>query len=106
MALATGWRHDPCRKQAASRSSSGRNASICPSKSQHWQTVEANRRSPGGNMTLEGFFTTEELSAYLRIPVATIYQWKYRHTGPPAVKLGRHLRYRYRDVEAWLVNQA
>ncbi len=31
--------------------------------------------------------------------------WRLRHRGPKAVKVGRHLRYRREDVEAWLDNQ-
>lgn len=49
--------------------------------------------------------TPEELSEMLQIPVGTIYQWRARHTGPPAHKVGRHLRYRRADVEAWLEEQ-
>lgn len=50
--------------------------------------------------------TVEEVSAYLGIPVATLYQWRYRSTGPRASKVGRHLRYRWTDVEKWLDDQS
>lgn len=43
-----------------------------------------------------------ELADYLSIPVGSIYQWRYRGGGPPGIKVGRHLRYRVRDVESWL----
>jgi excisionase family DNA binding protein len=49
--------------------------------------------------------TPAELAAYLGVPVKTLYQWKYRGTGPRVHKVGRHLRYRWQDVDAWLNTQ-
>ena len=46
--------------------------------------------------------TSDEVAAYLRVPVATIYAWRYRGGGPRAMRVGRHLRFRQGDVEAWL----
>jgi excisionase family DNA binding protein len=43
-----------------------------------------------------------ELSAYLGVPLATIYRWRSRHEGPPGIRVGRHVRYRLGDVEHWL----
>ncbi|WP_328915216.1 MULTISPECIES: helix-turn-helix transcriptional regulator [unclassified Streptomyces] len=50
--------------------------------------------------------TPAELSAYLGVPVATLYQWRHRGLGPKAHKVGRHLRYRWVEVEAWVDQQA
>jgi excisionase family DNA binding protein len=50
--------------------------------------------------------TAEELAAYLAVPLATLYAWRYRREGPPAIKVGRHLRYRTQDVERWLNTRA
>ncbi|HEY8503140.1 MAG TPA: helix-turn-helix domain-containing protein [Gemmataceae bacterium] len=47
------------------------------------------------------WLTPDELATRLRIPRATLYQWRYRGEGPRAVKVGRHLRYRLADVERW-----
>ncbi|MFF2191682.1 helix-turn-helix transcriptional regulator [Streptomyces sp. NPDC058157] len=44
---------------------------------------------------------TEEVSAFLQVPVATLYQWRHKKQGPPAVRIGKHLRYDWDDVEAW-----
>ena len=38
----------------------------------------------------------------LGIPVPTIYRWRYRGDGPPGFRVGRHLRFRWSDVEAWI----
>ncbi|MGF1618095.1 MAG: helix-turn-helix transcriptional regulator [Acidimicrobiia bacterium] len=35
-----------------------------------------------------------ELAAYLDVPVKTLYAWRYKREGPPALRVGRHLRYR------------
>jgi excisionase family DNA binding protein len=51
---------------------------------------------------LEPLLTTDELAAYLDVPVATIYAWRYHRTGPPGFRIGRYVRYRRRDVEEWL----
>lgn len=48
----------------------------------------------------------EEVSAYLGVPIATLYQWRHRGVGPRASKVGRHLRYRWADVERYLDDQA
>jgi hypothetical protein len=38
---------------------------------------------------LEHLLTVQELSDYLGIPVATLYDWRVDHCGPTTVKLGR-----------------
>jgi hypothetical protein len=41
-----------------------------------------------------------------RVPVKSLYQWRYQGHGPRAHRVGRHLRYRWEDVEAWLATTA
>ncbi len=50
--------------------------------------------------------TTSQVAAYLQVPVATIHQWRYRGEGPKAAKVGRHLRFRRVDLDAWLEQQS
>lgn len=50
--------------------------------------------------------TAEQVAEYLGVPMATLYQWRYRRTGPKALKVGRWLRYRWEDVERYLDEQA
>jgi excisionase family DNA binding protein len=45
------------------------------------------------------------LAAEFDIPVKTVYQWNSKGTGPRAAKIGRHVRYRRVDVEAWIEQQ-
>jgi len=51
-------------------------------------------------------WSIEEVSTYLRIPVQTLYYWRKKRTGPPASRIGRHLRYDPAQVRAWFRNQA
>jgi excisionase family DNA binding protein len=46
--------------------------------------------------------TTRELADYLRIPLGTIYRWRAARVGPPAYRVGRHVRFDVADVNAWL----
>lgn len=49
--------------------------------------------------------TVQELAEYLAVPVATLYQWRYRKEGPPGFRVGKHLRYRWSEVETWIEKQ-
>ena len=51
-------------------------------------------------------WTVDDASAFLGVPVSTLYQWRHHRTGPPAYKVGRHLRYDPAAVRAWLSEQA
>jgi excisionase family DNA binding protein len=42
-----------------------------------------------------------EVAQYMKVPLATLYAWRYKGEGPLAHRIGRHLRYRRRDVEEW-----
>jgi excisionase family DNA binding protein len=44
----------------------------------------------------------DELAELLQVPEKTVYSWRYRGEGPRGVIVGRHLRYRPQDVDAWL----
>jgi predicted DNA-binding transcriptional regulator AlpA len=50
-------------------------------------------------------WTIDDVSKCLRVPVATLYQWRVRGEGPPALRLGRHLRYVPASVRAWALAQ-
>jgi excisionase family DNA binding protein len=47
------------------------------------------------------WMTPEEVAERFKVPLATVYAWRYKRIGPAAVKVGRHLRYRVEAVEAW-----
>lgn len=47
-----------------------------------------------------------ELAEFLGIPVSTIYQWRYRGQGPRGYRIGKHVRFRWDDIESWLASRA
>ncbi|MBO7938936.1 helix-turn-helix domain-containing protein [Streptomyces antibioticus] len=49
--------------------------------------------------------TAEEIADYLGVPIGTVYQWSSRGGGPQLIKVGRHLRARWSDIEKWLDSQ-
>ncbi len=54
---------------------------------------------------LNQLLTVEDLAAYLEVPVATVYAWRHHRNGPPGFRVGRHLRFRWSDVERWIDDQ-
>jgi excisionase family DNA binding protein len=50
--------------------------------------------------------TTEEVAEFLGVPVQTIYVWRTKKSGPKSIKVGKHLRFRQADIDAWLDEQA
>ncbi|MGF1617162.1 MAG: helix-turn-helix transcriptional regulator [Acidimicrobiia bacterium] len=49
--------------------------------------------------------SVEELADYLEVPVKTIYTWRHRNTGPKGFRVGKHVRFRWHDVQAWVAQQ-
>lgn len=60
----------------------------------------------GNESGLRRLLSVEELAEFLGVPVRTLYQWRYKGVGPVGVRVGRHLRYRVNDVEAWIEAKA
>ncbi|MBN0039477.1 helix-turn-helix domain-containing protein [Cellulosimicrobium cellulans] len=50
--------------------------------------------------------TPAEVAGQLGVPVKTIYVWRTRGKGPRGIRVGKHLRYRQSDIDAWLDSQA
>lgn len=61
--------------------------------------MPASPSTPGDNLS------PEQVSELLQVPVPTLYAWRYHRTGPPAFRVGKHVRYRRRDLEAWIEAQ-
>lgn len=55
--------------------------------------------------TPETLWEIEQVAAYLGVPVQTLYAWRKRGYGPPAGRVGRHLRYDPAAVRAWFAEQ-
>lgn len=48
----------------------------------------------------------EWLARYLGVPLSTVYQMNSKGTGPRRIRVGKHVRYRKTDVDAWLDSRA
>jgi predicted DNA-binding transcriptional regulator AlpA len=53
----------------------------------------------------ERLWTTDDVSAFLGVPIYTLWHWSHMGTGPRVFKVGRHLRYDPDDVRRWLVEE-
>lgn len=50
----------------------------------------------------EQWLTPKDICTQLQIPEQTFYQWRVKHLGPRAYRIGRHLRISRTDYESWL----
>jgi excisionase family DNA binding protein len=48
------------------------------------------------------FLTAREVAELLRLPLRTVEDWRLTRTGPPYVKLGRHVRYDRDELHEWI----
>lgn len=51
-------------------------------------------------------WSCKDVADFLGVPVGTLYSWRITQDGPPAFKLGKHLRYDPEAVRAWLRQKA
>lgn len=49
--------------------------------------------------------TPDEIADYCGVPKATVYAWSSRGGGPKLIKVGKHLRARWTEIEKWLDSQ-
>ncbi|WP_345503070.1 helix-turn-helix transcriptional regulator [Pedococcus ginsenosidimutans] len=68
-------------------------------------TDEPPRTTSSKVVAIEPLWTIHDVSKYLGVPVGTLYQWRHRGMGPPAVRLGKHLRYQPAAVRTWVTEQ-
>jgi excisionase family DNA binding protein len=54
----------------------------------------------------ERLASPQELAIYLGVPVNTIYRWRTRGDGPRGTRVGKHIRFKWADVDRWLEEQA
>jgi excisionase family DNA binding protein len=53
----------------------------------------------------ERLLSVGELADYLEVPVKAIYTWRHRNTGPKGFRVGKHLRFRWHDVQTWVAQR-
>jgi excisionase family DNA binding protein len=61
---------------------------------------------PTATEVADRLWSVEDVADYLGVPVETLYRWRKVKYGPPAGRVGRHLRYDPADVRAWFREQA
>jgi excisionase family DNA binding protein len=54
---------------------------------------------------VQRLLTIDEVSDLLGVPVRTLYRWRQIGYGPTAGRIGKHLRYRADDVEAFVARR-
>lgn len=50
----------------------------------------------------ETLLTVDDVATFLAVPSATVYAWNTRGAGPRRMRLGKYVRSRRVDVDAWL----
>lgn len=63
----------------------------------------SNRR--GDSPLPDRYLAPSEVAEILGVPVETIYQWRYKRTGPPGFRVGRHLRFDPHALRRWVEEQ-
>lgn len=53
---------------------------------------------------MDSLLTVDEVAKLLSVKKSTLYTWAYRKQ-IPSQKVGKMLRFRREDIEAWLVGQ-
>jgi excisionase family DNA binding protein len=53
----------------------------------------------------EEWLTPRDICNQLHIPEQTFYQWRVKHLGPRAYRIGRHLRISRSDFDVWLASR-
>ncbi len=46
-------------------------------------------------------WSIQDVAAWCQVPIGTLRRWRFDGSGPPGVRLGKHLRYDPADVRAW-----
>jgi len=67
-------------------------------------TLDGGKRS-SQDRSDDQLITPRQLADYLNVPLSTLYSWRYYDNGPPGLRVGKHLRYRWADVQAWVREQ-
>lgn len=62
----------------------------------HWQPYA------DGEVVMEELWSDKQLAAYFGMSDETLRHWRYEGRGPRYLKVGKRVRYRVSDVEAWL----
>ncbi|MCA6094010.1 helix-turn-helix domain-containing protein [Streptomyces sp. SCA3-4] len=48
------------------------------------------------------YLTPDDIAGLFGVPKETVYQWRRKRIGPPAFRIGKHLRYDPTEVERYV----
>jgi excisionase family DNA binding protein len=51
---------------------------------------------------VERLLSTQDLADYLGVSLRTVYNWRYRSEGPPAIRVGGKVLFRESELQEWL----
>ncbi|MBT1183515.1 helix-turn-helix domain-containing protein [Streptomyces sp. CJ_13] len=51
------------------------------------------------------YLTPDDIAELFGVPLETVYQWRKKRTGPPAFRVGKHVRYDPGAVHSWIAGQ-
>lgn len=56
-------------------------------------------------MEASGLLQPGDVAALLGVPISTLANWRSSGYGPPYLRVGKYVRYRLVDVEAWIASR-
>lgn len=51
---------------------------------------------------VNGMMTPQQLAAFLQVSTSTLKAWRISREGPRFARVGRSIRYKYAEVDAWV----
>ena len=57
-------------------------------------------------MESHNLLTLPQVAEQLGVPLGTVYAWRTRGLGPRGVRVGKYVRVRQSDLDAWVEQQA
>lgn len=98
---------DPVIRVSVTLSVDGQKATIVlhDARSSRWIEMTGWSETMAPMASNDRLFTVHDLAEYLGVPKATLYAWRYRGTGPRGFRVGRHVRYRWIDIQEWIERQ-
>ncbi|TQL50579.1 excisionase family DNA binding protein [Ornithinicoccus hortensis] len=85
------------------RATPRKRAGAAPVPPQRRAPVQPKR--PGEPVDERKLWWIDDVALYLGVPRQTIYSWRQKNYGPPAIKVGKHLRWHPSTVIAWAKQQ-
>lgn len=74
-----------------------------------WTRIRVAAKGSGGREPWSPWWkllSIEDVAEFLGVPVNTLYTWRKTGKGPAGFRVGKYVRYRPDDVDAWITEQA